>query len=183
MRNTITYMIGFLIILGTFQGCYEISGEKLLTFETPLDSDPVGVFEIIPESKSTSEIPPGLYSFYGKILSEEKPTAKENLETNFPSKLYIKLERITPEAYKEADQGQNAKTINIELNINSQTGEIPVQEINIPKEMVIDPKKNESLLISMWCKGSKINAGDKLKITYWNKEAAPLNLSNRSHLR
>lgn len=177
MKKKLFYFLGILIILGFFHGCYEESGEDLLFFESPFDSKPTEVFEIVPGSKSAVEINKGKYMFAGAL---SKGTHGEGgLNSDFPDQLSIGLVLSTPKESTHLDQAKNVKRINIHLQVDPKTGNIPQQSINIRKTMIIDPGKNESLKVLLSCKNGTINIGDSLRLTRWNEDADPFNITKK----
>jgi len=167
MKKILSLTLATFAILMLFQSCTLDIGDEVILFEFDMVSGAwATTFKLKPKGKSTTEIESGKYKINGEITKGSKISGKADVDKGFPKKLLIRFIRETPKAQKNIDMGKNAKKFTLKLKINPKTGIIPEQTVTIPKTMIIDPKKDESIKIKMKPKRGTINTGDKLSIFY-----------------
>ena len=167
MKKGLSFGLAILAMLLLFQGCYETHGDKVYVTEYDFPNGIwTDIFTLKPKGDNTTEIENGDYEMSGEIIRGNKAFEKRDAAQKYPKKLLIRFILETPEAYRSLAADKSAKKITLKLKVNTSTGEIPQQTVNIRDSMIIDPNKNESVRVRMKAKKGEIYEGDKLSLFY-----------------
>jgi hypothetical protein len=156
--------------ISLLNACVMPSGDHAVVFEFDVTSGSpyATVLRISPTCPSKIEIEKGLYNFQDDLSKSSGSDSAGPVSEAFPQYLYFRLIRMTPAAGSPPGQDRATQTQDIRLKVNSTTGDIAKQQVTIAKDMILDPQKNEYILIKMRATGGSIKNGDHLWLTYWN---------------